>query len=407
MLDDSSKDQAFSVLYRAHYDFVWRNALRLGVEPPMVDDVLQETFVVVLEQLDDFEGRAQVSTWLFAILRNVSRNHHRGRLRHERKVLAFAQSSESIGALQPPGAQLAAEGVLAGRLLYDFLMDLDERQREVYVLAELEGMSRREISIALEININTVQSRLRVARAEFDRCFSNDRKVPQLCAILRQHPPRAPAQQRERTRALVLAGGVPPKAAAVGSAANLSLLGSKVLPLFLVANTVTAGLALATVVDLEQQQSSGPALDTAASPVPNSELPSAPLRAAPAPKFEPAHALASEHAVTAPAFDEALVVTGLAPPRKRPRLPAPTSVELGAGDEYGRFGAARKALVAGRLHEALSLTRELDPKGELGWERAVTEVAALCGLGRAQEARAIVSQWNQLGGRRTIDLPCE
>jgi len=48
------------------------------------------------------------------------------------------------------------------------LSSLDEDQREVFVLCELEQLSAPEIASALEINVNTVYSRLRAARQDFD-----------------------------------------------------------------------------------------------------------------------------------------------------------------------------------------------------------------------------------------------
>jgi RNA polymerase sigma-70 factor (ECF subfamily) len=49
------------------------------------------------------------------------------------------------------------------------LGDLDEKKREVLVLSELEELTAPEIAEALGINLNTVYSRLRLAREEFDR----------------------------------------------------------------------------------------------------------------------------------------------------------------------------------------------------------------------------------------------
>ena len=63
-----------------------------------------------------------------------------------------------------------------GRRVLEHLLDaLDDDKREVFVLAELEQMSAPEIAEALEMNLNTVYSRLRVARQEFDEALARHR----------------------------------------------------------------------------------------------------------------------------------------------------------------------------------------------------------------------------------------
>ncbi|MEZ5243449.1 MAG: RNA polymerase sigma factor, partial [Acidimicrobiales bacterium] len=63
---------SFRDVYRAHHAYVWRCLLRLGVDAATVDDAVQDVFIVVHRKLDDFEGRAAVKTWLFAIARRVA-----------------------------------------------------------------------------------------------------------------------------------------------------------------------------------------------------------------------------------------------------------------------------------------------------------------------------------------------
>ncbi len=68
---------SFEGVYDAHVDFVYRSALRMGIDDAAVDDVVQNVFVVVHRQLSAFQGRASLKTWLFAILPHVVRDHRR------------------------------------------------------------------------------------------------------------------------------------------------------------------------------------------------------------------------------------------------------------------------------------------------------------------------------------------
>ena len=66
------------------------------------------------------------------------------------------------------GPQEAVAREQATRLLHAVLLELNDELREVFVLSELEQMSAPEVSAALAVNVNTVYSRLRTARKEFE-----------------------------------------------------------------------------------------------------------------------------------------------------------------------------------------------------------------------------------------------
>src|SRR5579863_4910193 len=68
---------SFEQVYATYVDFVWRSALRLGVDEAAADDVTQQVFLVVYQRLDTFEGRSTLKTWLFAILLRVARGQRR------------------------------------------------------------------------------------------------------------------------------------------------------------------------------------------------------------------------------------------------------------------------------------------------------------------------------------------
>jgi RNA polymerase sigma-70 factor (ECF subfamily) len=149
-------------LYRAHFQFVWRSARRLGVPPAALDDVVQDVFLVVARRLAEFRGESSVKTWLFAITLRVVREHRRSTFRHLRRVEALAESGPAEAT--DPIARSDAQ-----RLLLRLLDRLDDDRRSVYVLAELEGLTAQEIADGLRLNVNTVYSRLRSARAQLER----------------------------------------------------------------------------------------------------------------------------------------------------------------------------------------------------------------------------------------------
>ncbi len=153
----------FDAVYDEHADFVWRNLRRLGVSEASLDDAFQDVFVVVHRRLPEWEGRAQMTTWLFAIARRVASSHRR-------KAARSAHRTESLGA-EPEGPAdtfAALSRQRAAAAVMEILEAMDEDKRIVFALVELEGLSVPEIAKMLEININTAYSRLRLARVAFE-----------------------------------------------------------------------------------------------------------------------------------------------------------------------------------------------------------------------------------------------
>jgi RNA polymerase sigma-70 factor (ECF subfamily) len=166
----------FEGVYDACFDFVWRNARRLGVPDAQVDDAVQEVFLVVHRRLADFEGRSSVKTWIFGILVKVAADHRRSVRRkspHARSAGGVVDADTVPDEAANPDEHLARnEGV---RLLHKLLDELDDDKRAVFVLAELEQMSAPEIAVALGQNLNTVYARLRAARLDFNQFALRER----------------------------------------------------------------------------------------------------------------------------------------------------------------------------------------------------------------------------------------
>ena len=156
----------FDEVYEAHVEYLWRAARGMGVSPSAVDDVLQDLFVVVHRRLPEFEGRASMKTWLTRILVRVVSEHRR---RFRRKESGHDELVEdSLDTQQPtPEGQMARTEAVA--LLQGILAAMDEDQRVVFVLAEIEQLPVPEIAASLELNVNTVYSRLRLARKDYEK----------------------------------------------------------------------------------------------------------------------------------------------------------------------------------------------------------------------------------------------
>jgi len=156
----------FRQVYDTHFRFAWRALRRLGVREADLMDMTQNVFVVVHRKLSGFEGRSDLTTWLFGICRRVAIDYRRS-ARIRREVPADARQIASLSGPEP--APAAPDKAHLAALAEALLDRLPEKLRVVFVLFELDEMSGDDIATLLDIPVGTVRSRLRLAREAFQR----------------------------------------------------------------------------------------------------------------------------------------------------------------------------------------------------------------------------------------------
>jgi len=165
-----TRARSFRTLYEAHVDFVWRNLRRLGVHESDVEDRTQEVFVVAHRRFDQFEERGHgPRAWLFQIVLRVASDARRHRRRHPEDP----DGGDAMGraAVQAPQTDAVLRREALSRL-DTALETIEVRRRAVLVLHEIEEMTAPEIARVLLIPLNTVYSRLRVARVELEAALA-------------------------------------------------------------------------------------------------------------------------------------------------------------------------------------------------------------------------------------------
>lgn len=154
-----SPQPSFDDVFATHVDYVWRVLRCLGVPARDLEDVAQDVFVVVHRKLPSWEARADMRSWLYAIAHRVAKDHRR--LAWNRRSVPLGDDHEEEGAAGPEDAALARRAL---EEVADVLAQLDEEQRMVFVLYELEGLTMESIAEAMQCPVKTAYSRLRLAR---------------------------------------------------------------------------------------------------------------------------------------------------------------------------------------------------------------------------------------------------
>ncbi len=168
--------RAFRAMYDEHVDFVWRNLRRLGVPESEADDRTQEVFVIAHRRFSEYVDRGHgPRAWLFQIALRVASDARRHRRRHpEDPDGGHALNHESVPADQAEA--LARREALAR--LDRALATIEVGRRAVLVLHEIEEMTAPEVAQVLNIPLNTVYSRLRVARGELEAALAGLHPLP-------------------------------------------------------------------------------------------------------------------------------------------------------------------------------------------------------------------------------------
>lgn len=163
--------EAWDELFTAHYDAAARFIFQLGTDFSREDaeEICQETFLAVINNLTSFQGGSQFQTWLFRIAANKARDFRERRQATKRgggatTVSLHAEDAETGLAIDPPSNVPGPDAsLLSGErfhLLRQAVDRLDDSCREVVELRYFGDLSYDEIAASLRLNVKTVSSRL-------------------------------------------------------------------------------------------------------------------------------------------------------------------------------------------------------------------------------------------------------
>jgi RNA polymerase sigma-70 factor, ECF subfamily len=166
---------AFEALTNRYEQRVFGLAMRMLRQEHDAEDVTQQTFLSVLENLDGFRGEASFSTWVLRIASHAALKIIRKRKGLNTVSLEEAtEPSEDFHSIPHPefiadwrqSPEHLVERNEVRRLLDEALTRLDEKHRLVFLLRDVEGLSIQETAEALELSEGNVKVRLLRARLQ-------------------------------------------------------------------------------------------------------------------------------------------------------------------------------------------------------------------------------------------------
>lgn len=340
---------SFEALYRDHFGLVWSVVARAGVSPASREDAVQEVWLTVHRRLGSYDDGLPAASWIAGIARHVVWRQIRATIRARRKLVALDRVAPD--GLDDP--MLSRERM---RGIEGVIETLEPLFREAFIAVDIFGATGPEAAKQLGLPLNTLYSRLRLARA----------RVHAGLDALEQQPTAAPPRTLAERTWMVIAPSL-----GAATTAPTTIVAFAVGLAAIVAVTVTA-----VTRDDPPSSASPVAIATThgdrASPTDQTRGDVAEPPAAPQPSAPPQVATPSQAAArtTAASTHDPVAQT-----------PDDESTLLGRAMQARRTGDHAAAMAALAEHERRF------PTGALTMERKVERVRTLCAAGKTAQAR--------------------
>lgn len=177
-------EAAFKLIVERWKDMVYNTVLGIVQNETEAEDITQDVFIKVFENISSFKGESKFSTWLYKIAISKALDFLRSRKRKKRfgfvKSLFGGDHEEEsrLADFYHPGVKLDNKERSAA--LFRAIGKLPENQKAAFTLHKLEGLSYQEISEVLNTTVSAVESLMSRAkvnlRKELEVFYSNNYK---------------------------------------------------------------------------------------------------------------------------------------------------------------------------------------------------------------------------------------
>ncbi len=169
-------ENAFREMVRTYQDQVYNLVYRMLGNHEEAEDLSQDVFVTVFKSIDKFRGDSKLSTWLYRIAANQCKNRYKYLARrqfHAAKPLDELSERDAAGRdggpVMPLQAQISEpDKIVEGKRLEEAIQReiaaLEDEQRLLVILRDIQGLSYHEMATITELPEGTVKSRLHRAR---------------------------------------------------------------------------------------------------------------------------------------------------------------------------------------------------------------------------------------------------
>ena len=162
-LASAGDDSAFTALVTRYHPAVFRWALTFAWDPDEAEDIAQEVFVRAHRQLSNYRSDGSLEAWLYAITRRAAGQQRRTNKRRTRLALSPRALAHRDVYTTDPGGRVDRER--AASVILELFSELPQRQREIFDLVDLQGLSPAEAAARTGMKAVSVRANLFKARS--------------------------------------------------------------------------------------------------------------------------------------------------------------------------------------------------------------------------------------------------
>lgn len=169
----SNTPAAFKQVVLAFQDRVYNTCLGFVHREAEAEDLAQEVFIEVYKSVSRFRKDSRLSTWIYRIAVSKSLEHIRRQKRQKRRAFFQAMMGGEADlttvsdTIPHPGIQL--ENQERGKVLFQAIDQLPEKQKTAFTLNKVEGLSYQEISEIMNTSLSSVESLIFRARKNLQK----------------------------------------------------------------------------------------------------------------------------------------------------------------------------------------------------------------------------------------------
>lgn len=154
--------QAFRAIVEVNQEFVYAVAFRFVNDSQDAEDITQEVFVRLWKNLHTYKPEVKLTTWLYKIVTNRCLDFLKSKHGRQRKNAVDVDKQLHLAAHSTPERAYQQQELL--KIIHAAADELTPRQKAVFILRDLEGLSSAEVCEALSMSAGNVKSNLFHAR---------------------------------------------------------------------------------------------------------------------------------------------------------------------------------------------------------------------------------------------------
>lgn len=166
---------SFKQIYEDHVQMVFNLCLNYVQHTEDAEELTQDVFVKVAQQLPDFKAESQLKTWIYRITIHQCIDFLRAKKRKKRwaYLTRFLDSTQETPFVEMKHPGILLEQQEALEILFSHINELPEQQKTALLLKTTENLSQQQIADIMEISVKAVESLLQRAKTNLHKKISS------------------------------------------------------------------------------------------------------------------------------------------------------------------------------------------------------------------------------------------